>query len=314
MIMKKISVAILGTGPLASLLSQRLEKSRELTLAAVSVNSEAPPTNSQCVIYLPTVAELADDTAGRRISELLRSGFNVVSTAPAETLQGIDLLAACREGKSSYHGTGGFQSTLVSRFNRAFAAITRNIRDVELTEELDVETAPAHPWVASSDSGLDAADAQALSAQVAHVGGYYDAGLRLLSDAVFGDADKSTAVSANAARTERTAAQKLRAKAAHDAEQICVCRNLGNKVAYDSVWTKRSGGSTPLRYRFSTRSADAVGHVSINFHADNGVRPADHLAASGLLDAIAAVVKSAPGILRHDLDIWQVKSDDRFTR
>lgn len=311
MIMEKISVAILGTGPLASLLEQRIKSN---TLLHFTGSSESVSTGSHCVIYLPTAVALADGTAGARISDLLRSGVNVVSTAPTEALQGIDLLAACREGKTSYHGTGGFQSSLVSRFNRAFAAITRNIRDVTLLEELDVEDAPAHPWANSSDAGLDAADSQTLNAQVAQIGGYYDAGLRLLSDAVFADSAKDTSATANAARQERTAVQNLRAKTEHDAEQICVCRNLGNKLSYDSVWTKRSGSTTPLRYRFTTRSADAVGHVSINFHAGNGVRPADHLTASGLLDAISAVVKSAPGILRHDLDIWHVKADDRFRR
>jgi len=44
-------------------------------------------------------------------------------------------------------------------------------------------------------------------------------------------------------------------------EQVVVRRTLGDHVAYDSVWTKRQGGSTPLRYRLKTfRCGGACDH------------------------------------------------------
>lgn len=317
MTMKRIPVAILGTGPVANLLSTRISARKDLHLTGVLVTTEKVPAGTACVIYLPTSQELSAGlsagSANTQITALLRAGINVISTAPVEALNHADLLAACRAGKSCFHGTGGFQNSLISRFNRAFAAITRNIREVELVEELDVESTPAHPWRSCADSGIDEKDPQALKTRTAEVGGYYEAGLQLLSEAVFGNAQPDAAINTAAAPVLPNALQRSR-NAANAPAQIVVQRSLGNKVAYDSVWTKRDGSSTPLRYRFNTTSSDAIGHVSISFHANGNVRPADHLACAGLLDAISAVQESAPGILRHDLDIWQVKTDDRFQR
>ncbi|MGH8492989.1 MAG: hypothetical protein ACRERR_07780 [Moraxellaceae bacterium] len=297
--MKAISIAILGTGPLADLIAKRIEARKDLHLAGVVVSTEKPPSDSACVIYLPSATEQEAGSSAARITELLRAGFNVVSTLPAEALPRADILAACKEGKSSFHGSGGFQSSLISRFNRAFASITRNIRDVELIEERDVE-----------DGGLPTSD----KAQSAEAGAYYEAGLNLLSEAVFGEGKVGGDITRSALRTQAPASARLSPHKTPAAEQLCVCRTLGEHVSYDSVWTQRTGNSAPLRYRFNTRSSDALGYVSIDFHAGNGASPTDHLAASGLLDAVHAVQESAPGILRHDLDIWQVKADDRFQR
>ncbi|MDQ8038682.1 MAG: hypothetical protein REI12_14770 [Pedobacter sp.] len=311
--MARIPVAVLGAGPLADLLAKRVQARSDLQLAGVVATSATPPAGTHTVIYLPVSTEMAAGTSATHINELLRAGFNVVSTLPAEALNHADVLAACREGKSTFHGSGGFQSSLATRFNRAFSTITRHIREVELVEELDVESNAAHPWCSCADSGIDEKNAEALQTRTAEVGSYYTAGLNLLSEAVFGKVESKAAIHAAAAHVLPNVLQRPR-NGVEAPAQIVVQRTLGDKVTYDSVWTKRDGSSTPLRYRFSTTSADAVGHVVITFHAQGDVRPADHLACTGLLDAIISVQESAPGILRHDLDIWQVKTDDRFGR
>lgn len=314
----RITVAVLGTGPVADLLAQRIQKRADLSLVAVLPSSEAPPAATDCVIYLPTSAELVAGTAAERVTGLLRAGFDVVSTAPPAALHGADaqkadLLGACRAGSSTFHGTGGFQSSLITRFNRAFASITRNIRDIELIEELDVEDMPAHPWTSPADSGLEDKKPQAINARVAAVEGYYDAGLHTLSEAVFGNDRADERIEFSAARARHDDNPKRGRSGAQDApEQLIVRRTLGSHVAYDSIWTRRQSSSTPLCYRLNTTSTDAIGHVTITFHAEGDVRPADHLACSGLLDAIRPVYESAPGVLRHDLEINHVKTDDRL--
>ncbi|NPU91005.1 MAG: hypothetical protein HPY82_03760 [Gammaproteobacteria bacterium] len=320
---QRITVAVLGTGPVADLLAQRIQKRADLSLAAVLPSSEAPPSATDCVIYLPTSAELAAGTAAERVTGLLRAGFDVVSTAPPAALrdadaQKADLLGACRAGSSTFHGTGGFQSSLITRFNRAFASITRNIRDIELIEELDVEDMPAHPWTSPADlgfedNGLDNTESQAINARVAAVEGYYDAGLHTLSEAVFGNDRADESIEFSAARARHDDNPKRGRSGAQDApDQLIVRRTLGSHVAYDSIWTRRQGSSTPLRYRLNTTSTDAIGHVTITFNAEGEVRPADHLACSGLLDAIRPAYESAPGVLRHELEINHVKTDDRL--
>lgn len=97
-------------------------------------------------------------------------------------------------------------------------------------------------------------------------------------------------------------------------EQLRVRRTLGEHLAYDSLWSQRSGSEIPLRYRLDTRSSDAIGHVTLAFHAGGGIDPADHLAVGGLLDAIGPVYASAPGVLHHELDIVQVQPNDCLSR
>jgi len=310
-----ITVAVLGTGPVADLVARRVEARPDLALAGSTPSTEAPPAGTACVVYLPTCAELASGAATERVVGLLRAGFDVVSTAPAAALSPPDLIHACQEGASSFHGTGGFQSSLAVRFNRAFASITRDVRRVELLEELDVEDPPAHPWTVPADLGLEDADPQAVTGRAATLEGYYDAALRTLSDAVFGDTHADEEIVFSAARAHRgDALQRQSARAEATAEPVVVRRDLGAHAAYDSVWTKREGSTAPLRYQLKTETGDAVGRVTLTFHAEGAVRPADHLTSVGLLDAIVAVHRSAPGILHHDLDIYHVAPDERLMR
>lgn len=60
---------------------------------------------------------------------------------------------------------GGFQCSLINCFNRAFASITRDIRDIEMIEELDLDAN------VSVDRQLP-------------FDGYYVAGLHTLSEAI----------------------------------------------------------------------------------------------------------------------------------
>lgn len=290
-----ISVTVLGSGRVADLLAQRIKSRLDFNLIAVLACNEQPKARSNCVVYLPSTQELGEAKGAERIIELLKAGFNVVSTLPPEALSNVDLIGACREGKSTFHGTGGFQTSLATRFNRAFASITRNIRDIELIEELDIE------------------DVQAAGEQAQAVEGFYDAGLRILSDAVFGTARPEENISFSGALTRHEdQTQRARKGAAESNEQLVVQRSLGQHVIYDSLWTQRTGSSTPLQYRLNTTSSDAIGHVTIAFHQEGNVSPVDHLTCAGLLNAIRAVSESAPGILRHDLEINYVKTDDRL--
>lgn len=292
----RIAVALLGTGAVADRLAARIESRKDLELKQVAGAGAEIADGVDCVVYLPADTELADGRAAAHVAGWLRAGFDVVSTAPPDALPGVDLRAACREGRSTFHGTGGFQSRLVSRFNRAFASITRNIRDVELVEERDVAELPAD-------------DARAVE-------GYYAAGLHTLAEAVFGDALAHERVQVTASHVA-AGDDPLRSRVGRTPEavgQLVVRRTLGTHLAYDSVWSRRSGSGIPLRYRLHTQSSDAIGHVTIDFHAGGGIDPADHLACGALMDAIRPVHDSKPGILRHELGIHQVAPNDCLAR
>ncbi|HET8707078.1 MAG TPA: hypothetical protein VFM46_12320 [Pseudomonadales bacterium] len=289
--MQTISVTILGAGNIAELLTQQIKKRSDVSLNAVLASSETPTAGTQCVVYLPDPTEREDDTVGR-ILNLLKAGFNVVSTLPAAAFSNTALKAACKEGASTFHGSGGFQNCLAVRFNRAFASITRNISDIELIEELDV-------------ANLDEAEVAA-SAQK-H---FYAAGLHTLSEAVFGNANEHEKISVKGP-LKREIDSTQRTNKTESAAQAVIQRNLGDHVIYDSIWTQRKS-NIPLQYKLNTTSSDAIGHVTITFHQESEVNPVDHLICTGLLNAIRAASESAPGILHHDLEINHVKTDDRL--
>lgn len=290
---KHIAVALAGNGAVVELLAKRIHARKDLQLATTVTDAAAMelPADIDCVVYVPDGQALADGSAAAHVAGWLRAGCNVVSTAPAEALGGVDLRAACREGQSTFHGTGGYQSRLVSRFNRAFASITRNLRDVELVEEREVAELPAE----------DAAACE----------GFYAAGLHTLADAVFGDDLAKEPVTSVAARARGDDLLRSRVGKAQPAgEQLIVRRTLGEHVAYDSVLRQQENSKIPLRYRLNTRSSDAIGHVTIEFHAGSGIDPADHLACGGVLDAIRPVCEARSGILRHELGINQVQLNE----
>lgn len=301
--MERITVAILGQGPIADLLAKRLQKRSDITLNGV-VNSDTELNNDvQTVVFLPDLNVLKDGQELAQVTALLRRGFNVISTTPIEALNREEILAACREGKTSFHGTGGFQTNLITRFNRAFATITRNISDIELVEELDVKELPVHSCCAPDQENPEP------SLAVKNIEQYYNAGLNLLSDAVFKQVPEG--ISPKIAPSRPTVNPDIK-KPVDDAPQIRVQRLLGDNVSYESVWTRRENSKTPLRYRLHTTSSDAIGHATITFHAESDVQPTAQLATNGILDALRPVTESKPGILRFDLDIYQVKNDERF--
>ena len=92
-----INVAILGSGPLADLTAKRITARPGLTLTGTVANTEAPPADTSCIVYLPT----DEKPAAIRITELLRDGFNVVSTIPAESLDKAELLESCQRGSAT---------------------------------------------------------------------------------------------------------------------------------------------------------------------------------------------------------------------
>jgi len=288
-----IGVTLLGSGSVSELVAQRVNQRKDLKLLGVLDTSAQPSSETQCVVYLPSVAELQAGAA-ERIYALLKSGLNVVTTLPASALSKAELMQACREGKSSFHGTGGFQCSLATRVNRAFASITRNIKEVELIEEMSVP------------------DVAAAAENARMIESFYDSGIRYLAEAVFSDSQAHESVQCSEPTSPQDDQSPRQRNKAQAPAQRVVQRNLGEHVIYDSIWTQAPASDVPLQYRLKTTSTDAIGHVTISFHAEGSVSPMDHLTSTGILEAIRPVFESAPGILHHELNINYVKPDDRL--
>lgn len=296
-----IALSILGEGPVAELLVKRVQQNAGLQLIEQIASSATPSKESTCAVHLPSAEELSSGNAAKQITQLLKAGFNVVSTVPVSALDKNSVMAACAEGGTTFHGSGGFQSSLAYRFNRAFSAITRNIRSVELVEELDVTEGGVYPL--PSPFSLDMKTEQ--------VEPFYDAGMHTLSEAVLGQSQGD--IGFESMSISGGESQPVPRNKTPEEDRVIVRRTLGTQLAYDSVWTQPVADRAPLRYQLCTTSSDAAGNVSIHFHGDGYVHPANHLTCNSLLDAISAASNSKPGILHNDLEINYVKPDDRLT-
>lgn len=295
-----IPVAVLGTGPLSDLLAARIDARADLRSAGRITAAQPAPTETECVVYVPTV----DETGGNpstKVLRLLADGLDVVSALPVDGL--AEIRDAARRGGSTFHATGGFPTQLAARITRALAEVTRDIRRVELEEELALPECGIHPWNNLEDTGIGTSTAARAKAAAAAVSGYYEAGLRVLEEAVFGERSEPEATLSIEAVTTDTGI----------VDTVIIERELGSRLSYRSTWTARAKDTAPLRYRLTTATGTARGTATVEFHDTAGTHPADHVTAVAVLDAIRPIHESAPGIAHRDLSITPLKPDPRLT-
>lgn len=304
----RIRVTVHGDGRAADRITDRVAARADLTLVARTTGAEQPPTGTDCVVYLPGAAESAADAPGTAVPRLLRAGHDVVTALPLdEQLPVADILAACRAGSSTFHACAGFQSAMAVRMARTLAAVTRDIRRVELIEEVRFPEDGVYPWGTLAGTGLGASDSAAAVAAAQAVGGYYEAGLRVLDEAVFDGAGAEGAESSATAVDVETGEDGRVAR-------VSVHRDLGGQLGYHSIWTRAEPEGVPLRYRLVTATDSASGTATVEFRFSDGLHPGDHLTGVGVLDALRSVHESEPGIARRDLAITYLKADDRLRR
>ncbi|MET7768411.1 hypothetical protein [Nocardia sp. NPDC005366] len=301
---RPISVAILGTGPIADRLAARIDEGHDLRLTGRITTAQPVPEGTDCVVYAPTLAEITGD-ATKDVLALLREGHDVVSAIPLDGQVPIaDIRDACRAGNSTFHATSAFQTALATRLVRSLSEVTRDIRRVELEEELDLPDAGVYPWKTLGDTGIGIEDIEAARSAVSAVAGFYEAGLRVLDEAVFAGAAETDATPAVSVQVLTTDAGIV--------EKVIVNRDFGPRLSYRSTWIARTGDGAPLRYRIVTATDTAKGSTTVQFHGADGLHPADHLTCVGILDALRPIHESDAGIAHRDLSITSLMSDDRL--
>ncbi|MEU4650522.1 hypothetical protein [Nocardia fluminea] len=249
-----LPVAVLGAGPLADRIAGHLD---------IAV---APPFSAAVVVHLT-----ADVDA---VVAHLGAGRDVVTALPLEALPLDEVRGACRNGSSTLHATGGFQSAVAARLTRSLAAATREITRIELIEELELPDNGVYPWNTVPE---------------VMVPGYYFSGLRVLEDAAFTGSRSDTP------------------------ERVGEVYTLGDRITYRSIRT-RGTGAVVLRYRLVTTTAAGTATATVDFHPTDGVHPADHLTLVELVKALGPVHASEPGIVLRDLGITYSVPDDRLPR
>lgn len=287
---KRLSIAVLGCGPLSNTLAQHIKADPVLALSCTTPTPQQLTASAVCVIYLPDAAASLPE-ASEQIQALLAEGKNVVTPLPASALGKAAILSACKKGNTTFHGTGGFQNALPVRFNRAFAAITRDISDIALVEERPASRECAQNALCRS---------------------LYQDSLHTLSDAVFGDRQDNLSPDLSPLALEPNANPPRIGSISNAEPHTVIRRSLGNHVSYDSLWSDPDPDNNTLRYSLHTRSADAIGHATVTLEGDGEQDLLCHLESRQLLAALAITIYSAPGILHHELDINAVKADDRL--
>lgn len=289
-----VTVAVLGTGLLAEPIADRIAARADLELTALITDTQVPPAGTGCLVYVPSFAEIAADAPATLLPHLLRAGYDVISTAPQDSHGPEAALAdACQGGNSAFHATGAFQTTVPARLIRSITEVTRDIRRVELVEELDFTGAGVYPWGPPDQVGIGAVDTTVATRAAALVDGYYTAGLHVLDEAVFGSTIGTTE---SPARTVEVVTD-----ATGTVEKVIVDRDLGPVLSYRSLWSAATADRAPLRYRLTTTTDTAKGTANVRFKCMAGVHPADHLTCVNAVEAIRPVHERAPGAVLQDI-------------
>lgn len=301
-----LAVAVLGAGPFADRIADRIRARADLEISARTEAAQPPPEGTACVVYVPTFAEIAAGAPGDVLPRLLGDGHNVISTAPLDGhVPPAELLDACRIGRSTFHATGAFQATIPARLIRSLTEVTRGIRRVELIEELDFPENGVYPWGTRHDIGIGTTGPETATACAAAVDGYYAAGLRVLDDAVF---QSAAGTASTPTRTVEVITDDSGA-----VQKVIVDRGLGPGLSYRSIWTTTTTDRAPLRYQLVTTTDTAKGTANVRFRFTDGLHPADHLTCVNVIEAVRPVHEHAPGIVHRDLSITRVMPDARLT-
>ncbi|WP_280434146.1 hypothetical protein [Nocardia carnea] len=281
-----LTVAVLGAGLLADPIADRIAERADLELTARIAHAQAPPAGTECIVYVPSFAEIAADAPAAILPRLLRAGYDVISTAPQNTHGRESALAdACHTGNSAFHATGAFQTTVPARLIRSITEVTRDIRRVELVEELDFTGTGVYPWGAPAEVGIGAVDPAVATRAAALVDGYYTAGLHVLDEAVFDSTTGATEIPAGTVDVVTDSTGVV--------EKVIVDRDLGPALSYRSIWSAATADRAPLRYRLTTTTDTTEGTANVRFKCMAGVHPADHLTCVNAVEAIRPVHESA---------------------
>ncbi|MGW5382080.1 hypothetical protein [Nocardia sp. NPDC003963] len=301
-----LAVAVLGAGPLADRIADRIRARADLSVSVRAETVQAPPEGTACVVYIPAFAEIAAGTPADVLPRLLADGYDVVSTAPLDgPTPPAELLDACRSGRSTFHATGAFQATIPARLIRSLTEVTRGIRRVELIEELDFPDNGVYPWDTRDDIGIGTVGPETATTRATAVDGYYAAGLRVLDDAVFHGAASTTATPSRAVEAVTDDSGTV--------QKVIVDRELGPGLSYRSIWTTATADRAPLRYQLVTTTDTAKGTANVRFRFTDGLHPADHLTCVNVIEAVRPVHEHDPGIAHRDLTITRVMPDARLT-
>ncbi|MEU1981250.1 hypothetical protein [Nocardia sp. NPDC019395] len=301
-----LTVAVLGAGLLGDRIADRIGARPGLELAARIPDSPTPPAGTTCVVYVPSFTEITAGAPEAVLPQLLRAGYDVISTAPFDgDVPAPELHEACTAGDSTFHATGAFQATIPARLIRSLTEVTRGIRRVELVEELDLTGTGVYPWGAVGETGIGAADTAAAAACAGAVDGYYTAGLRVLDEVAF------AGTAGDAAVPSRT----VDVVTGDDGtvEKVIVERELGPSLSYRSIWKAATTDRAPLRYRLTTTTDSAKGTANVRFRCTEGLHPADHLTCVNVVEAIGPVRTRAAGISHRDLSITGLVAGDRLS-
>lgn len=136
---------------------------------------------ADCVIYAPLVPDVA------AVERLLRSGRNVVTPVgwvfPDARRSGL-LLDACREGRSSLHGTGIHPGGITERFPLMVSGLSNAVTFVRAEEFSDIRTYNA-PDVVRGIMGFGATPEEAMNSPMANLlGGGFRQSVRMVLHAM----------------------------------------------------------------------------------------------------------------------------------
>jgi 2,4-diaminopentanoate dehydrogenase len=288
-------------------------------VAATTDTPTALAAGADCVHYTPLVPDL--DT----VCEILRSGVNVVTPTgyvygiPSKAADLNKLDAACKEGNSTFHGTGihpGFAGDVLAL---TLSRLSSRIDRIEVRETADFSMHPSAQMMGYLGFGADPAEAAAKNSPILEMKKTaFEPSIRMLADGLGVAIDRITMDSEIAvAKSDLEVRWGTVPKGTVGGMKFAWDAWAGDApvIAFRTVWKVNDdlepdwGVGGPINYRLLVVGDPPIEltlRPALNHpQGDNGYWGRVWTAMNGI-NAIRAVCEAAPGVATHlDLGVVQ---------
>lgn len=260
---------------------------------------------ADCVVFTPPASSNPDGVVAV-IKRLLQAGRNVVSSHVISP-SGKDfpmLQEACKQGGSTFHGSGMFPQLVVERFALTLCAALQKVDHIRVVQAMECAQAPREMMASLTRMGLGG-PVEAASTAVLQQPLVIDVIAGNVAHHLFGTADVRTECDVRALPAapdkNHAVAISLIQRAWHDDHCFLTCEQhyfLKPDMPSVPASLPYPAGDTP--WHFALEIAGDPGRMDAQLVLEpvaDGINPLAHVTAQGILAAIEPVCAAEPGML-----------------
>lgn len=305
-------------------LGELIGLNRSLGVTATTSTDAIIATDTDCVLYTPSPLITPEEFLAPLLA-LLRSGKHVITPATVPDLPGTPSVTtqiedACRAGNATFHATGLHPGFMIERLALTLARAVNNVDHLRYVQAADLSLAPPTAWggPAALGFGQTAGDIDiqrpGIAARIAAVSHT----VRRAAEALYGVPGETVRIDARASglaaarpltlhglpiEPGQTAVLHLTVEGFVD-DWLFFTAEESWYAGPDHAWRGDNlpfgNFHGPLSHTLILSGDPGAFDTQLEFEPVDGLNPFTQITAQILLDAVAAVCASPPGILVSD--------------